>query len=434
MLDIAPFTRIILYWNDVAAIDPGAGNRDDPTKYNWTNSRANTQIQAALNAGLTPIVDVWRAPGWAERNANQYPNAPAGTVDPNPDYFGDFAKALAKKYPDVHYWEAWNEPNGPHFFNPQYKGTTPYSPGAYRQLLNKFAAGIHGDPQHTSDTVASAGLAPGYKIPPLIFMRKLFCLSSTNKSTGSCPMSRLDAFAHHPYTNGGPFTKSGKPGVVWLGDLPSMRKVLVAAKKAGRIDTTDLWVTEFSWDTKGPDPLAVPLALHARWVSEALYQSYRNGASVFIWHQFRDRPFPQTAYQSGFYFCGVASTTDDDTCGDNMLKPYDAEKTASITSFQFPFVAYANNGKISIWGRTPTEAGGSVLIQRKLSTGWKKVKSVTANAQGLFSARWSSSDTTHLYRASFNAGTSNGFSLRKPKAFKFKKTMWGCGGPISCPS
>ena len=90
---------------------------------------------------------------------------------------------------------------------------------------------------------------------------------------------------------------------------------------------------------------------------------------MFIWHQFRDRPLPQTAYQSGFYFCGLASQSDDDTCGDNMLRPYDDVKTASITSFQFPFVAYANTGKISIWGHTPTGIGGQLTIERKLSTG-----------------------------------------------------------------
>jgi hypothetical protein len=261
MATIAAYTRIILYWNDVAPSSPPP-NPTNPNSYTWTDSRANTQITRALANGLIPIVTVWRAPAWAERNRSQYPNSPTGTVDPNPQDFGDFAEALAQQYPGVKFWEAWNEPNGPHFLNPQYKSGTPYSPGIYRQLLNQFALGIHTiDP---GDTVSTGGMAPAYKIPPLTFMRKLFCLSSTNKPVGGGCQAHLDAFSHHPYTNGGPFTKSGVPNAVWLGDLPSMRKVLVAAKKAGRINTTDLWVTEFSWDTNGPDPLAVPLALHAR--------------------------------------------------------------------------------------------------------------------------------------------------------------------------
>jgi hypothetical protein len=431
MATIAPYTRIILYWNDVAPNSRPA-NPTNPNSYTWTDSRANTQITRALANGLIPIVTVWRAPAWAERNRSQYPNSPTGTVDPNPQDFGDFAEALAQQYHGVKFWEAWNEPNGPHFLNPQYKSGTPYSPGIYRQLLNQFADGIHAI--DSGDIVSTGGMAPAYKIPPLTFMRKLFCLSSTNKPVGGGCQAHLDAFSHHPYTNGGPFTKSGVPNAVWLGDLPSMRKVLVAAKKAGRIHTTNLWVTEFSWDTNGPDPLAVPLALHARWVSEALYQAYRSGASVFVWHQFRDRPFPQTVYQSGLYFCGQAAKDDDDTCGDNVIKVNDAEKAGSATSFRFPFVAYAKKGRVSIWGRTPDESAGSVAIQRKVNGQWKAVKPVSANVYGIFSASWPSSDTTHLYRASIlSAGeSSNAFSLHRPKPFSFKKTMWGCGGFIKC--
>jgi hypothetical protein len=430
---LAKFVRIILYWNDVApASEPSSWdptNQNDPA-YDW-NTRADSQITSALDHNLKPIVVVWRAPKWAENRAAG-DDRPTGTVNPDSDAFGQFARAVAKKYPGVDHWEAWNEPNGPHFLNPQLKNGNPYSPTLYRPLLNKFVAGIHAiDP---GDTVSTGGLAPAYKIPPLTFLRKLFCLSSTNKPIGGGCHSGLDATSHHPYTNGGPFTKSAKPGGVALGDLPAMRKVLVAAKKAGRINTTDLWVTEFSWDTNGPDPLGVPLALHARWVSEALYQAYRSGASVFVWHQFRDRPFPQTVYQSGLYFCGQASKDDDGTCGDNAIKVNDAEKTGSATSFRFPFVAYAKKGRVSIWGRTPEGLAGPVAIQRKVNGHWKQVKRPTANVYGIFSASWRSSDTTHVYRAVFSntSTSSNGFSLRKPKAFKFKKTMWGCGGFIAC--
>ena len=304
---------------------------------------------------------------------------------------------------------------------------------AYRKLLGQFANGIHAI--SPSDTVSAAGMAPAFQIPPLTFLRKLFCLSAKNKPLKvKCPKTHLDATSHHPYTNGGPFTKSPAPGGVWLGDLPSMRKVLVAAKAAGRIDSAQLWVTEFSWDTKGPDPLAVPLALHARWISEALYQSYRSGASMFVWHQFRDRPLPNTPYQSGFYFCGQASMSDDNACGDNVLQTNDVQKTASIRSFEFPFVAYARKGRVSIWGRTPDESADSVVIQRNVNGTWRKVKTVNANGVGIFSGRWRSSDTTHVYRATFSGTSSNPFALKRPKTFNFPKTMWGCGGTVECPS
>jgi hypothetical protein len=436
---LATFVRIILYWNDVApASEPSSWDPTDPNDpaYDWS-TRADSQIHSAVNHGLKPIVVVWRAPTWAENRAAGDAR-PTGTVNPDPVAFGQFARAVAQKYLDVHHWEAWNEPNGPHFLNPQLKSGKPYSPTLYRQLLNKFALGIHAI--RSGDTVSAAGLAPAYKIPPLTFLRKLFCLSSTNKPL-SCPSKTLlDATSHHPYTNGGPFTKSKTPGGVALGNLPSMRKVLVAAKKAGRIDSTEFWVTEFSWDTKGPDPLAVPLSLHARWISEALYQAYRSGVSLFTWHQLRDRPFPAFTYQSGLYFCGLASTADDPPasashtqCDDNGIQPDDAAKAASIRSFRFPFVVHAKNGRVSVWGRIPSgESDHSVDLERQVNGHWRLVKRVSADGNGIFSAGWRSSDTTHLYRASLTGGSSNAFSLRRPKPFSFKKTMWGCGGGIAC--
>ena len=137
-----------------------------------------------------------------------------------------------------------------------------------------------------------------------------FAMSSASRQAeagSSCPV-HLDAWSHHPYTNGGPFTKQGSPDGVSMGDLPKMRKTLTAAAVCGNAlpakASIPLWVSEFSWDTDGPDPDAVPMALHARWVSEALYQAWRSGVTLFVWHQLRDRPFPSTQYQSGLYYCG----------------------------------------------------------------------------------------------------------------------------------
>ena len=41
----------------------------------------------------------------------------------------------------------------------------------------------------------------------------------------SCPV-HVDAWSHHPYTNGGPFTKQGSPDGVSMGDLPKMSEDL----------------------------------------------------------------------------------------------------------------------------------------------------------------------------------------------------------------
>ena len=431
---ITHYTRIILYWSEIAPTRPASPTNPADPAYSWVDSRADARIQGALDAGLTPLVTVFKAPRWAEDRSVF--DGEAGTVDPSAQAFGDFAQALAKRYPNVHLWEAWNESNLNHFLSPQIVDGKPYSPEMYRGLLNAFYAGIHKvDP---GATVVAGGLARRYKIPPLAFMRQLFCLSDKLKPVASCPV-HLDAWSHHPYTDGGPFKKQGSPDGVSLGDLPRMRQLLAAAAASGNAlpvrTTIPFWVSEFSWDTDGPDPDAVPMKLHSRWVSEALYQSWRSGVSFFVWHQLRDRPFPETQYQSGLYFCGAASTSDDvnGRCADSGFYSRDDVKTSSLLAFEFPFVAYANNGRVKVWGRTMDSAPHTVLIQRKVPAGWQTLKTIAADSFGIFQLTWSSSDTTHRYRAQISGGgdTSLPFSLRRPRGIAVLNT-WGCGGTIKC--
>jgi polysaccharide biosynthesis protein PslG len=421
----ANYVRIILYW-DIA--------QPTRTTYDWTE--ADKQVDNAVSAGLTPFVTVWRAPAWAERRGAAPFNGERGTVNPDPVAFGDFGRRLALHFPQVHNWEAWNEPNLDHFLSPQVADHKRYSPGLYRDLLNQFWAGVHSvDP---TATVAAGGLARRFKIPPLEFMRKVFCLAAdTLKPVQSCPV-HLDAWSHHPYTNGGPFTKEGDPDGVSLGDLPRMRRTLNAAAASGNAlpakSSIPFWISEFSWDTDGPDPDAVPMRLHARWVSEALYQAWRSGVSLFVWHQLRDRPFPATQYQSGLYFCGRASTSDDvnSRCAQSGFYARDKAKSGSLLSFRLPFVAYAKNGHVKVWGRTADSAAHRVVIERKVSGNWRSVKALRANGYGIYSARWRSSDRSHIYRAHIRSGAhSNGFSLRKSRSISLPNT-WGCGGSIPC--
>ena len=417
----AKYVRIILYW-DIA--------QPSRTTYEWTES--DKQINNAIAAGLTPLVTVWRAPRWAERSSS----GEAGTRDPDPVAFGDFARQVAQRYRQVHYWEAWNEPNLDHFLSPQIRHGKQYSPRLYRRLLEQFWQGIHS--VDSSAMVAGGGLARRFKIPPLSFIRQVFCLSAkTLKAVRSCPV-HVDAWSHHPYTNGGPFTKQGSPDGVSMGDLPKMRKTLNAAAVSGNARpakrSMPFWISEFSWDTDGPDPDAVPMKRHARWVSEALYQAWRSGVTLFVWHQLRDRPFPSTQYQSGLYFCGSASTSDDvkGRCAQSGYYVHDKPKTGSVISFRFPFVAYAKHGRVKVWGRTADGNSHKVVIERKVRNGWSKVKTLGADHHGIFKAKWHSSDRKHVYRARVPRGAhSNGFSLNKPRRMSLPNT-WGCGGTIRC--
>src|SRR5207247_5482296 len=121
-----------------------------------------------------------------------------------------------------------------------------------------------------------------------------------------------------------------------------------------------------------PDPMAVPIHLQSRWVSEALYQMWSAGVSLVTWLNLRDEPYPQKPVQSGLYFRGGTAVACD------APKP-------TLASFEFPFVAYKQKGnRILIWGRTPKSASGRVLIERAAGRRWRRVGALQADQYGIF--------------------------------------------------
>jgi hypothetical protein len=134
------------------------------------------------------------------------------------------------------------------------------------------------------------------------------------------------------------------------------------------------WVTEFSWDSKPPDPHGVPLRLQQRWVAEALYKAWRGGVSVFTWYTIRDEPNAVTSAQAGLYFnCPHGIACD---------RPKPAQR-----SFRFPFVAYKVGGRTALlWGRVPFGIAGRVRIQWHQGSRWRPLATLSTDSDGIFMA------------------------------------------------
>ncbi len=385
----ASFVRIPLDWAAVApAKEPASWQPQNPADpaYNWQSG--DDAVAAAVGARLVPVLQVNGGPSWAQRCA-----APDLAMVPlcntDPDALAAFATAAARHYdgqaaPRVQYWQALNEPNLSLFFNPQFDGRKPVSPGLYRVLLNRFYAAVKA--VDGSDLVISAGLGPvavpPLTIGPLQFTRLLLCMqgrSHPRPTKGNCEGGvDADIFAVHPYTTGGP-THEGGPNDVELGDLGELRTLIHAADKAGRLHGafrhTPLWITEFSWDSKPPDPGGLPMRILKRWVAEALYVSWRAGVTHFFWYSLRDsRHNPGERYsetlESGLYFRG-------ETLEQDRPKP-------SLNAFRFPFVSYSRPNGLSYWGRTPTSTPGAVVIQVHGDGHWRKAAVARADASGIF--------------------------------------------------
>jgi hypothetical protein len=388
----ASFVRIQLYWGGTAPVKkPDSWNPADPNDpaYDW--NAADEAVRNALAAGLTPVLQVDGTPQWAQRC--QTPGIFPGSIcDPDPGDLRAFATAAAGHYsgrtpgvPAVKYFQGLNEPNLSLFFFPQYETSgKPISPYLYRDLINAFYAGIKA--AEPSALVLLAGLGPieipQYTIGPMNFARLLLCMKGTKNpkpTKEDCDGGvHFDIFAIQPYTTGGP-THEGKINDVEIGDLPKLQTLIAAADRAGRIvgafKRTPLWVTEFSWDSKPPDPGGLAMKIETRWVAEALHTAWSAGVENFFWYSLRDDPPPSggrrysETLESGLYFRGASLEQD-------QPKPF-------LRAFRFPFVAYPGE-KLEFWGRTPSGRGAKVKIELKRNGKWKLARTIRANKYGIF--------------------------------------------------
>jgi hypothetical protein len=379
----ATAVRIDAQWNLIAPTYPGIGDEaKDPSNPSYHWSDLDQAVKQAKAQGLDPIVGVFATPNWA--GAVQPPPRFGPSV-PRLDDWRNFASAIALRYsgsygdlPRVRYWRVWNEPNLLWYLSPQFVSGVPAAPRLYGQMLNAFSQAVHR--VRPDNEVIAGSLSPFTfhdSIAPLRFMRNLLCMSKSAHPRPTCRSAvTFDIWSHHPYTSGGPGHHASNPDDVSLGDLPQMRRLLLAAYEAGHIRShgpPPFWVTEFSWDSKPPDPYAVPAALEARWVAQALYNMWRSGVSLVCWFVIRDFDL-DSPWQSGLYFLGGNPTVPD------WPKP-------ALTAFRFPFVALRAGGDISIWGRTPSSRAARVTLEVKSIDGWRRIAFLRSQPNGIFSTK-----------------------------------------------
>lgn len=392
---VAAGAQLVLLPVDWAAISPqpppAGTSPSDPAnpEYNW--GTLDTAVRGATARGLTVAFTVaggGGGPPWAD-GPHRPASAQPGTWRPNAGALESFARALARRYsggfdpgggvlPRVRYYQGWSEPNLPNHLTPQWVRVRGHwvaeSAIIYRGLLNAFYAGVKS--VNRSNLVITGGTAPfgdppgGPRVPPAAFVRQMLCLNG-RLAPQRCPNpAHFDILAHHPYSVGGPFQHAFNPDDASLPDIGKLTRPLAVARRTGRAlprGRKQVWVTEFSWDSKPPDPHAVPMGTWERWMQEAFYELWSEGVDAIAWYLLVDQPcVPSCAdsYQSGVYYVNGSP------------KP-------GLSAFRFPFVVRPrSHRKTLVWGISPE--AGTVLVQRLSTHGWRTVARFRVGAHGVF--------------------------------------------------
>ena len=377
-------TRVDVGW---ASIEPDAKGQHD----SWYLSRLDHLVQGANARGIKLLLLFAETPCWASTAPDSLKQGCQGAwwdrdvQNYAPRHMSDYADALAfvvKRYGDqVYSWEIWNEPNQDYFFH------TSDPVGDYANMVRAaYPAAKAADPRPI--IVAGSLSVSDFEFTDALYRHGV--------------KGYFDAWSIHPYTSGGPNHHAFLPDDVSIGDLPKMKAVLDAAVAAGTVVSRRppaFWVTEFSWDSRPPDPAGVPAQLLVRWVAEGFYRMWRSGVSLVTWFLLRDAP-QTTLFQSGLYYRGT-------TIQQDRPKP-------ELAAFRFPFVAFPAPGRrISVWGRTPRGRRAAVLVEQRIGRRWKRLGVVQTDTNGILQARLPRAGAGLLVRAStFDGARAVPFSLR----------------------
>jgi hypothetical protein len=335
---------------------------------------------AALGADVVRVLVLWRdAPGvWPALDAvvagarargldvlltltGPGPAAASGCVPrdgacrPDPQAYARFVAAAGARYPTVHRWSLWNEPNIPSWLRPQWTvgrdgRAALTAPRLYRALARAGAAALaqtgHGGDdvlvgETAPVTTGTSGSLARRTTAPLSFARAVLA-SRGVPGTG---------WAHHAYSAAGlrdpalpaPRAALGPAG---LGVLE--RELSRAAARHGTARRLDVWITEAGFQTDPPDRFfGVAPAVQAAWINETDWlMARRPRVRSVAQYLVRDEP-RLSSFQSG-------------------LRTVSGARKPAWDAYRAPlWIAQRPAGRIAVWGHVRPRGARLVALQRR---------------------------------------------------------------------
>ena len=263
----------------------------DPTDpaYHWP-AEVDDAVQQARQYGMRIAMELSDTPSWASGHSGDFRWAPRRASD-----YGDFAMAVARRYPTIHLWEIWPEPTQKANFQPL------ISEKRDRPLTRKMKRGPH---RYARLLDASYGALKKVSAKNLVIGGNTFTtgdvsplnwIKNLKLPNGKPP--RMDMYGHNPFNNRAPVF-GGLPlghGFIDFTDLPILARWIDRYLGRPRHKSgMKIFISELMYPTDHRNfefDYFVSRQTAARWLSDAL-RGARNWSRIYTiaWTALYDDP------------------------------------------------------------------------------------------------------------------------------------------------
>ncbi|MDE3130259.1 MAG: hypothetical protein KGL16_03835 [Acidobacteriota bacterium] len=271
-------------WYAIAPHKPAHPALPSDPAYRWP-AMLGKEIAAAKRFGMRVLFEVGNAPAWANGG-----HGGPGWAPKNPADYAAFIRAVSRRYPTVHMWMIWGEPNRKGDFRPEVPakytqtrltGAQQRAPHLYARILDDAYGALkslnRGNVVIGGDTYTAGLIDPQQWIANLVL------------PNGRRP--RMDMYGHNPFSYTVPLfgAKPSSYGEVQFSDLPHLE----GWTKTYLGHHMPLFLSEFCVPTHVDQTFnfyVSPPSVAARWVKDALVTARRSGyVAALGWVNVHDR-------------------------------------------------------------------------------------------------------------------------------------------------
>jgi len=366
---------------------PRGFDASDPSSSEYDWAATDQLVQLAQDNGLQVLMTITGpGPFFTSASPGRCRSTPC-SYRPKPNEFGAFASAVAKRYSGkVAYYSIWNEPNiGKTWLIPRFQrtrfGKVDVAGAIYRKLFQAgYKAIAKNDAARRNRVLFGETAAIG---SPLPLLYAALCLDRRGRPftgqlkvlqgcSGHVGRLHIAGVAIHPYNMGGygtpqspTYTKTSLP----LAYMPRLHRLLAAATRRGRIGGgKGIWVTEFGFQTKPPDPLGVSPDAQARYINESDRLFYGdNRIKSVAQYELTDVP-QRDQFNTGLRFVGS-----------------DGDKPA-YAAYRVPIVVTRRSADaVEVYGQArPARGSTTVAVQVQVDGVFTTVTQPSTNSRGIF--------------------------------------------------